>query len=80
MTWFTGSDVPGAQAFFYNWPYFVEKFIHLPVITAAKVRGRARAQGFEFALACDIRFASRETGLFSLVEAAGASHPRGRRY
>ena len=43
----------------------------------AKVRGRARAQGFEFALACDIRYASREKALFSLVEAAGASIPGG---
>lgn len=70
-------NVPGGQAFFYNWPYFVEKFMHLPVITVAKVRGRARAQGFEFALTCDIRFASREKALFSLVEAAGASIPGG---
>lgn len=70
-------EVPGAQAFFYNWPYFVEKLIHLPVLSVAKVRGRARAQGFEFALACDMRFASREKALFSLVEAAGASIPGG---
>lgn len=70
-------DVPGAKAFFYNWPYFEEKLVHLPVLSVAKVRGRARAQGFEFALACDIRFASRERALFSLVEAAGASIPGG---
>ena len=45
------------------------------MLSVAKVRGRARAQGFEFALACDMRFASRERALFSLVEAAGASIP-----
>lgn len=70
-------DVPGAQSFFFHWPYFVEKLVHLPVLSVAKVRGRARAQGFEFALACDMRFASREKALFSLVEAASSSIPGG---
>lgn len=70
-------DVPGAQPFFYKWPYFVKRLVNVPVLSVAKVRGRARAQGFEFALACDIRFASRERALFSLVEAAGASIPGG---
>ena len=70
-------EVPGAQPFFYTWPYFVEKLVNVPVLSVAKVRGRARAQGFEFALACDMRFASREKALFSLVEAAGASIPGG---
>lgn len=37
-------EVPGAKAFFYNLPYFVEKLVHLPVLSVAKVRGRARAQ------------------------------------
>lgn len=70
-------DVAGAQAFFYTWPYFVEKLIHLPALSVANVRGRARAQGFEFALACDMRFASKEKALFSLVETAGGSIPGG---
>lgn len=70
-------EAPGAKPFFYTWPYYVEKMIHLPVLSVAKVRGRARAQGFEFALACDMRFASREKALFSLVEAAGGSIPGG---
>lgn len=58
-------DLPGAVPFFYFWPYLVEKMIKAPVLTIAKVRGRPRAQGFEFALACDMRFASREKALFS---------------
>lgn len=70
-------EEPGAQSFFFHWPYFVEKLVHLPVLSVSKVRGRARAQGFEFALACDMRFASREKALFSLVEAASASIPGG---
>lgn len=70
-------DGPGAKPFFYSWPYFVEKLVNVPVLSVAKVRGRALAQGFEFALACDMRFASREKAFFSLVEAAGASIPGG---
>lgn len=68
-------EVPGAQPFFYMWPYFVERLVNVPVLSVAKVHGRARAQGFEFALACDMRFASREKAFFSLVEAAGAPFP-----
>ena len=70
-------DVPGVKPFFYPWPYFVEKLVNVPVLSVANVRGRARAQGFEFALACDMRFASREKALFSRVETAGASIPGG---
>lgn len=70
-------ETPGAKPFFYTWPCYVERMIHMPVLSVAKVRGRARAQGFEFALVCDMRFASREKALFSLVEAAGGSIPGG---
>lgn len=70
-------DMPNAAPFFYFWPFMVQKIINSPVLTIAKVRGRARAQGFEFALACDMRFASIEKALFSLVEIAGDSIPGG---
>lgn len=70
-------DLPNAAPFFYFWPFMVQKLINAPVLTVAKVRGRARAQGFEFALACDMRFAARKEALFSLVEAAGDSIPGG---
>lgn len=74
------SDVPtghpGAKPFSY-WPTFVSRLANSSVLSIAKVRGRARAQGFEFALASDIRFASRERAVFALVEAGGASVPGG---
>lgn len=64
----TVPDQPGARPFFGNWPRFVTRLTQSSVISIAKVRGRARAQGFEFALACDMRFASRERAKFALIE------------
>lgn len=69
-------DQPGAASFD-HWPSFVTRLAQSSVLSIAKVRGRARAQGFEFALACDIRFASRERAVFALVEVAGSSIPGG---
>lgn len=70
-------DQPGAMPFFGNWPRFVTRLAQSSVISIAKVRGRARAQGFEFALACDMRFASREHAKFALIEVGGSSIPGG---
>ena len=70
------STRPGAKPFS-QWPTFVTRLAQSPVLSIAKVRGRARAQGFEFALASDIRFASKERALFSLIEVGGASVPGG---
>lgn len=70
-------DQPGAMPFFGNWPKFVTRLAQSSVLSIAKVRGRARAQGFEFALACDMRFASRERAKFALIEVGGSSIPGG---
>lgn len=70
-------DQPGAAPFFYHWPTFVTRLAQSSVISIAKIRGRARAQGFEFALACDMRFASRERAKFALIELGGSSIPGG---
>jgi enoyl-CoA hydratase/carnithine racemase len=70
-------DQPGAMPFFGNWPRFVTRLAQSSVISIAKVRGRTRAQGFEFALACDMRFASRERAKFALIEVGGSSIPGG---
>jgi enoyl-CoA hydratase/carnithine racemase len=69
-------NIPGAKPFSY-WPTFVTRLANSSVLSIAKVRGRARAQGFEFALASDMRFASRERAMFSLIEVGGASVPGG---
>ncbi|SNC65244.1 Enoyl-CoA hydratase/carnithine racemase [Hymenobacter gelipurpurascens] len=73
----TVPDQPGAMPFFGNWPKFVTRLAQSSVLSIAKVRGRARAQGFEFALACDMRFASRERAKFALIEVGGSSIPGG---
>ena len=40
------------------------------LVTIAQIEGRVRGVGSEFALACDMRFAARETAIFSQFEPA----------
>ena len=44
------------------------KLSELPVVTIAKLRGRARGAGSELALACDMRFAARENAMLGQPE------------
>ncbi len=60
-------DQPGAAAFD-AWPRFVTRLAQSRVVSVAKIRGRARGHGSEVALACDIRFASREKAILSQPE------------
>ena len=50
------------------WRDFVLRLSSSPVVSIAKIRGRTRGIGNEFVLACDMRFASRQTALFGQPE------------
>ena len=70
------TDLPGAAPFS-EWPAFVTRLAQSRVISIAKVRGRARGHGSELALACDMRFASREKAIFAQTEVGSAVVPGG---
>jgi enoyl-CoA hydratase/carnithine racemase len=50
------------------WRDFVLRLSSAPVVSIAKIRGRTRGIGNEFVLACDMRFASRQTAVFGNPE------------
>lgn len=61
-------------------PAHMDTFIRLtesPVVSIAKIRGRARGVGSEFVLACDMRFASRENTLIGQFEVGAGAVPGG---
>src|SRR6202158_5290656 len=61
-------------------PILMDTFVRLtksPVVSIARIRGRVRGVGSEFVLACDMRFASRETAVLAQVEVGAGVHPGG---
>ena len=61
-------------------PILIDTFVRLtksPVVSIAKIRGRARGVSSEFLLACDMRFASRENTALAQVEVGSGVHPGG---
>src|SRR5271169_5644659 len=50
------------------WRDFVLRLSSTAVVSIAKIRGRTRGIGNEFVLACDMRFASRQSALFGNPE------------
>jgi enoyl-CoA hydratase/carnithine racemase len=59
------------------WRDFVRRLASTPVVSIAKIRGRARGIGNEFVLACDMRFASRQNALFGNPEVGVGLVPGG---
>jgi enoyl-CoA hydratase/carnithine racemase len=50
------------------WRDFVLRLSSAPLVSIAKIRGRTRGIGNEFVLACDMRFASRQSAVFGQPE------------
>jgi len=59
------------------WRDFVLRLSSTPVVSIAKIRGRARGIGNEFVLACDMRFAGRQSALFGNPEVGVGLVPGG---
>ena len=49
-------------------PDFLQRLAHLPVVSIASVRGRARGIGAEFVEGLDIRFGSREKVILESIQ------------
>jgi enoyl-CoA hydratase/carnithine racemase len=59
------------------WRDFVLRLSSAPVVSIAKIRGRTRGIGNEFVMACDMRFASRQSALFGNPEVGVGLVPGG---
>jgi enoyl-CoA hydratase/carnithine racemase len=59
------------------WRDFVLRLSSAPVVSIAQIRGRTRGIGNEFVLACDMRFASRQSALFGNPEVGVGLVPGG---
>src|SRR6516164_9632183 len=59
------------------WRDFVLRLSRTPAVSIAKIRGRTRGIGNEFVLACDMRFASRQSALFGNPEVGVGLIPGG---
>jgi enoyl-CoA hydratase/carnithine racemase len=59
------------------WRDFVLRLSSAPVVSIAKIRGRTRGIGNEFVLACDMRFASRQSAVFGNPEVGVGLVPGG---
>ena len=69
--------LPAAPTPFHHWANFLVRLGKSPAVTITALRGRARGAGSEFALATDIRFASRERAVLGQFEVGFAAVPGG---
>jgi enoyl-CoA hydratase/carnithine racemase len=69
--------LPAGPTVFQPWVDILVRLGKLPAVTIAAIRGRARGAGSEFALASDIRFASRERAVLGQFEVGLGAIPGG---
>ena len=71
-----GGDATGPSGL-HPWLDVLVRITRAPVVTIADIRGRARGAGSEFALACDMRFASLESAILGQFEVGVGAVPGG---
>src|SRR6202158_3904860 len=62
------TSIPQGPTGLAAWPDVLVRLTRAPVVSIASIRGRATGNGSEIALACDMRFASREKAVLSQWE------------
>ena len=71
------ASLPVGPTGLHAWLDLLVRLSRAPVVSIASIRGRARGAGSEFVLACDLRFASRESTLLGHFEVGVGLVPGG---
>jgi enoyl-CoA hydratase/carnithine racemase len=71
------AQLPPGPTGLHPWPEMMVRLSRAPVVSIASIRGRATGMGSELALACDMRFASREKAILSQFEVGAGLVPGG---
>jgi enoyl-CoA hydratase/carnithine racemase len=71
------AHLPPGPTGVHPWPEMLVRLSRAPVVSIASIRGRATGMGSELALACDMRFASREKAILSQFEVGAGLVPGG---
>src|SRR6059058_5568897 len=69
--------LPPGPTGLHPWPEMLVRLSRASVVSIASIRGRATGMGSELALACDMRFASRERAILSQFEVGAGLVPGG---
>jgi enoyl-CoA hydratase/carnithine racemase len=71
------AHLPPGPTGLHPWPEMLVRLSRAPVVSIALLRGRTTGMGSELALACDMRFASREKAILSHFEVGAGVVPGG---
>src|SRR6195256_565815 len=71
------AHLPPGPTGLHPWPEMLVRLSRASVVSIALIRGRATGMGSEIALACDMRFASREKAILSQFEVGAGFVPGG---
>src|SRR3984885_7638185 len=71
------AHLPPGGTGLHPWPEMLGVLRRAPVVSITSIRGRATGMGSELALACDMRFASREKAILSQFEVGAGLVPGG---